>query len=577
LYIEKEMLSEARARLANTQGKKAKRKARERQLEEAHRLATLQKKRELKAAGIELRQKKKKGMDYNADIPFEAKPAPGFYDTTEELKRESTKRLTNIRLEQVDGKRRSEVEEEERKKDAKRAKLKKDSGESQAAQSQAQLRKLQEAEQDSIMRRKKMVLPAPHVGEAELEAILKIGGVADDAKALADGSDIAATKNLVGTYKSAGANLPTRTPRATATQDHLMMEALNQRAMLNQQTPLLGGETPSYNVHSGTGYDGITPRHSAIQTPNPYSATPRAGALGGATPLRTPLRDELSINRGGAASVMATPREEKMRQSSLRNQLLSGLANLPKPTNSFTLMMPEELEIESTEMVIEEDAAELAQKRKEAFEAEGKSRCVLYTVIYQTVSHQSSILVLTRIAFLGLVIIERARLLRRSQAVQRDLPRPTAFHSTNAVLADSEATRSPLAEADRLIQEELARLISYDAVAYPPAGSKVAGGKQHAPALENLSDEYLALARSEVSQELSAPESKEKYEAFAAEFDKVWEQIQEEMKELQQIGLAAQFSVSQNDFNYFHFSIRGNLMCISMTCLSNYSSYIILA
>ena len=50
--IEKEMLSEARARLANTQGKKAKRKARERQLEEARRLAVLQKKRELKAAGI---------------------------------------------------------------------------------------------------------------------------------------------------------------------------------------------------------------------------------------------------------------------------------------------------------------------------------------------------------------------------------------------------------------------------------------------------------------------------------------------------------------------------------------------
>ena len=52
LSAEKEMLSEARARLANTQGKKAKRKARERQLEEARRLAVLQKKRELKAAGI---------------------------------------------------------------------------------------------------------------------------------------------------------------------------------------------------------------------------------------------------------------------------------------------------------------------------------------------------------------------------------------------------------------------------------------------------------------------------------------------------------------------------------------------
>lgn len=62
--LEKEMLSEARARLANTQGKKAKRKARERQLEEARRLAVLQKKRELKAAGIIMRSKtKKKGMD----------------------------------------------------------------------------------------------------------------------------------------------------------------------------------------------------------------------------------------------------------------------------------------------------------------------------------------------------------------------------------------------------------------------------------------------------------------------------------------------------------------------------------
>ena len=52
LFIEKEMLAEARARLANTQGKKAKRKAREKQMEEARRLASVQKRRELRAAGI---------------------------------------------------------------------------------------------------------------------------------------------------------------------------------------------------------------------------------------------------------------------------------------------------------------------------------------------------------------------------------------------------------------------------------------------------------------------------------------------------------------------------------------------
>ncbi|KAL8599052.1 CDC5 cell division cycle 5-like protein [Nucella lapillus] len=72
---ELEMLSEARARLANTQGKKAKRKARKKQLEEARRLAALQM-RDLRAAGIEVRQKRKRkrGVDYNAEIPFE-KPA----------------------------------------------------------------------------------------------------------------------------------------------------------------------------------------------------------------------------------------------------------------------------------------------------------------------------------------------------------------------------------------------------------------------------------------------------------------------------------------------------------------------
>ncbi|KAF9422891.1 Pre-mRNA-splicing factor cef1 [Podila epigama] len=502
---EKEMLSEARARLANTQGKKAKRKARERQLEEARRLTALQKKRELKAAGIELRQKKKtKGMDYNADIPFEAKPAPGFYDTTEELKRESTKRLTNVRLEQLDGKRRADVEEEERKKDAKRQKLKKDSPDHQAAQNQAQLRKLKEAELDSIARRKKMVLPAPHVGESELQEILKIGSVAEDARALAEGSDIAATRGLMGTYKSAGTNLPTRTPRASASQDSVMVEALNQRAMLNQQTPLLGGETPQYSLESGTGYDGITPRHNVAQTPNPYAPKTQGGV--GATPLRTPLRDELSINSAGGAGIMATPREERLHQAALKRQLRAGLAGLPQPKGGLDLIMPEELDIDTTEHTVEEDAAEIAKRRKEAHEAE-----------------------------------ERARLLRRSQAVQRDLPRPTVLRQ-NGSAESIVRLENPLDEADRLVQEELTRLVTHDLVAYPPVGSKVAGSSLNAVQLEELSDDYLALARSQVDEEMSGPQAVEKYDAFAKEFDHVWEQIQEEMKNLHQISLSSQFA-----------------------------------
>ncbi|GJV01113.1 cell division cycle 5-like protein [Tanacetum coccineum] len=120
---EKEMLSEARARLANTRGKKAKRKAREKQLEEARRLASLQKRRELKAAGIDNRhrKRKRKGIDYNAEIPFEKRPPPCFYDVTDESSIvEQPKFPTTI--EEFEGERRADKEARLRKQDVARTK-----------------------------------------------------------------------------------------------------------------------------------------------------------------------------------------------------------------------------------------------------------------------------------------------------------------------------------------------------------------------------------------------------------------------------------------------------------------------
>lgn len=86
---EAEMLSEATARLANMQGKKAKRKERERLLEESRRLALLKKRRELKAAGINIslvlqNKRRRKEFDYGADIPHEHQPPPGLHDTSKE-------------------------------------------------------------------------------------------------------------------------------------------------------------------------------------------------------------------------------------------------------------------------------------------------------------------------------------------------------------------------------------------------------------------------------------------------------------------------------------------------------------
>lgn len=72
------MLNEARARLANTRGKKAKRKAREKQLEEAKRMASLQKRRELKAAGLDQARvhRKKRGIGACASPPSHSLSCP---------------------------------------------------------------------------------------------------------------------------------------------------------------------------------------------------------------------------------------------------------------------------------------------------------------------------------------------------------------------------------------------------------------------------------------------------------------------------------------------------------------------
>ena len=91
-------------------GKKAKRKAREKQLEAARRLAQLQKKRELRAAGIEMKEraKRRRGIDYNKEVAFEKKPAMGFFDTGAEDDRtkEIGREFRPTTLEDMEGRRR---------------------------------------------------------------------------------------------------------------------------------------------------------------------------------------------------------------------------------------------------------------------------------------------------------------------------------------------------------------------------------------------------------------------------------------------------------------------------------------
>ena len=471
---EKEMLSEARARLANTQGKKAKRKARERQLEESRRLAVLQKRRELKNAGINIKvtSRKKGQMDYNADIPFERKAAPGFYETEEEvLINEREREAFDPRKQQLANKRKGDQDENP---DRKKQKNDKNapSASYQAAIKAGQMQKIREAEQSS--KRRALVLPAPQVGEGELEEIVKMGMIGERANVMARSSENDATRGLVNTYSTVNSGAPIRTPRAPAQEDHIANEIRNIRALTQTQSSLLGGDnTPLHEGAGSTGFDGATPRRHQIETPNPM-ATPFRQLNGStqtpgpsATPMRTP-RDNLALNSDRDMQfVGSTPRDVALHDMALKHHLKQGLASLPKPKDTdWELELPEE---EQRSVVIEktsEEDAELRDRRaRQIREAQDK--------------------------------LDFAR---RTQAVQQGLPRPMVV-DINALIQSASAHSQ---HEEVLIAHEAALLLANDALEYPRKGAKVSGTSKP---LDFFDDAALAQARLlialEVPRELS--------------------------------------------------------------------------
>ena len=481
---EKEMLSEARARLANTQGKKAKRKARERQLEESRRLALLQKRRELKNAGINIKvtNRKKGQMDYNADIPFEKKATSGFYDTQEEKERnEKQREAFDPRKQQLANKRKGDDENDTEPKRRKGDKPGSAPSAAFAAAAKAgQMQRIREAEQSS--KRRTLNLPAPQVGEAELEDIVKMGMVGEQAHRLAGEGENEATKGFIGNYTGVVGSTPIRTPRAPPQEDHIANEIRNIRALTETQSSLLGGEnTPLHEGSGTTGFDGVTPKKHVVSTPNPMAtpmrqggangvaATPMRGSMGpGATPMRTP-RDNFSLNKDDPNSmqlVSNTPRDIKLREKALQSQIQSQFAALPKPKElDFELELPEE-QSESYEGVelSEEDAEERDRRNQALREA-----------------------------------AERAEFKRRTQVMQRNLPRPSEL-DTNVLLKDASQVSDPI---EALIAQETALLIANDALKYPSPGSKVQGSSRP---LEVFDDETLQKASLEILLELPADE-----------------------------------------------------------------------
>lgn len=447
---EKEMLSEARARLANTQGKKAKRKDRERILEESRRLAVLQKRRELKLAGIntKLTRKRKGQVDYNADIPFEHKPAAGFYDVSEEQDMNDRKKNAfDLKMHHKGILMKESIDKD--KKDKKRTRDPEALAASAEQSANARAERLLELNQaDKIAKRRKLVLPAPQVNEAELEQIVKHGTRGDKTRAKYT-TDESVTGALVGDYNDTGLAEPIRTPQIERSENRILQSVRDIHALANEQSSLLGeSNTPLHD--SSFSSQSILPVHHVNQTPNPLlMKTPG--------PMQTPRRDGLGVNK---SDVAATPREVLRR----------GFQSLPKPLNNFDIVMPEDEDMEESSNVksqLVEDAGEKARELQRQQEIE-----------------------------------RQKQLSRRSQVLQKELPRPTQ-PAKDSFAEFKSGSSGVYSEINRLISVEMSKLILSDNSKYPITFSqKVA---MHAT-VPDLDDELKAKVSKYIEEEISKAE-----------------------------------------------------------------------
>ncbi|KTW32500.1 uncharacterized protein T551_00590 [Pneumocystis jirovecii RU7] len=457
---EKEMLSEARARLANTQGKKAKRKAREKQLEESRRLAVLQKRRELKAAGINIRlhHRKKGQMDYNADIPFEKKPALGFYDTTEEqLINETLK--NNIDLHQLEEKKKDQ-EDSDKKKRKKEEFNKSAIAAFQASENARNIQKLKDVEQFS--KRRKLILPDPQINDNEIDEVIKLNKAGEYARSLVSMTGNQATRGFIGQYSHINTAVPIRTPRTPAQDDHILIQAKNLKALTQQQSSLFGGENTPLHQTIETEPNKNSSRNTPIVTPNPLAVSLTQNNISiksNSTPFRTPYNN-FNISQKNLNLTEFADKEDKLYEKSQKEHLRSKFSSLPKPLNDFELELPIEEDYidKPKEFDIEKDAEDINKE------------------------HQ--------------ILKEKRKLLdlKKSKVIQKDLPRPLIINM-ELLLKWLKTTQG----AELLITEEMIKLLSHDASRYPILKSKIIGTSYF---IDNIDNNFIFCAYNEIQKEI---------------------------------------------------------------------------
>jgi pre-mRNA-splicing factor CDC5/CEF1 len=456
---EMEMLQEARARLANTVGKKAKRKQREKMLAQAKRLADLQKRRELKQAGLLSKAARKrsgksaKEIDLGVEIPFH-KPAPaGFHATdTEDTKAESLRQKRN---KSVDYQKLNESQYRSRDREMASAKKREENRlrvlelttEKYAQQKDA-------IEEQPARPRVALSLPEPAVKDQDWHAWQK-----EQAAQQQQGPGIAAsgvTAALLGDYTDRPLPTPLRTPGAAAAtaRPNLQETATALRELERGRTPLLtSGVVDDEEEHQA---DSKPASHStAAATPLPVDRQANR------TPAR---RDALGLNREPGAAAAVTDdnasvgastfassryytteedlrqraREERRALKAARQQLEAALAALPAPQFEYELAAP------AVETVDDDEAGTGTLKRPlDQADIEKAERDTKRRKAAEEYESRSSVL-------------------KRSEQ-----PRP-AFVDPKAVVVESKAHP----EAAQMVRDEMLKLLQHDAYAHPVVKKK---------------------------------------------------------------------------------------------------------
>ncbi|EGR30415.1 myb-like DNA-binding domain protein [Ichthyophthirius multifiliis] len=347
---QKEMLAEARVRLANTMGKKPKRLAREKLIEDARRQAQLQKRTELKAAGIEIIGKKKlKGLNYNAEIPFERIIPEKMFKNPKEETPQPNLNFQNLSLRDIEGKMRIEEEEKLRKIDEKRIKKLKEN------ELEKVVEKMNQKTKEILSQSTKLVMPSPQLQDKDLEILGKINNFQQLTT-----TDNEITKGLMGTYSQR--EMPLTQMRTPRYQDQLLNEAKNLIALNQTQTPLVGGQNPQLIEEKQVFSNSV--QFKIPQTPNNLKKIIEDQKLinqGFALPASkrryeqqqdTPFRDQFGLhesikseneihNTNGWENQSQYTEDSQFMQKNSQQILKENIFNLPKPQNEYQFEIPD--------------------------------------------------------------------------------------------------------------------------------------------------------------------------------------------------------------------------------------------